>query len=64
MSATEESAQKGGVSLLDDIIAFRDECRAAQRDLIPASDPTGDARLAFHAVADQLDALIKRHGGG
>lgn len=49
-------------ALLADISNFRDQCRTAQRDLIPAADPTGDARMAYGVAADQLDALIKRHG--
>ena len=50
-------------TLLADIISFRDECLVAKRDLIPAADPTGDARLAYGVVSDQLTALIKRHSG-
>ena len=50
-------------ALLAEIVSFRDECLAAQRDLIPAADPNGDARLAYGVVADQLTALMKRHGG-
>ena len=51
------------ISLLADVIAFRDECRTAQRDLIPQADPTGDARLVYGVCADQLTALIERHQG-
>lgn len=49
-------------SLLSEIILFRNECRAARKTMIPAADPTGDARLAFKVVADQLTELIKRYG--
>ena len=49
------------ISLLADVIAFRDECRTAQRELIPQADPTGDARQAYGVCADQLTALIERH---
>lgn len=45
--------------LLSNIVAFRDECRVAARDLIPAADPSGDARMAYGSVADQLTALIE-----
>ncbi len=51
-------------TLLADIIAFRDECRTAQRDLIPAADPTGDARMAYGTCADLLTALIARYQVG
>jgi len=50
-------------ALLADISSFRDQCRTAQRALIPAADPRGGARMAYGVAADQLDALIKRHGG-
>lgn len=50
-------------ALLADIVACRDECRDAEKNLLPAADPRWDARIAFGTVANQLDALIKRHGG-
>ncbi len=50
-------------ALLADIVACRDECRGAEKNLLPAADPLGDARIAFGTVANQLDALIKRHSG-
>ena len=61
----EPEPPRGNVSastlLLGDIISLRDECRNAQRDLIPAADPTGDARMAYGIVADHLTAMILRH---
>src|SRR3989337_1087432 len=43
--------------LITEIIALRDEARASQRNLVPAADPTGDARMAFGVVADRLDDI-------
>lgn len=51
----------GYISLLTDVITFRSECRMAQQNLIPAADPTGDARLAYGVCADALTAMIERH---
>lgn len=62
-AAIDASREETPNAALSDIITTRDECRTAQRDLIAAADPTGDARLAYGVVADQLTALIKRHGG-
>lgn len=53
-------SQVSHISLLDEVIAFRDECRTAQRELIPQADPTGDARRAYGVCADQLTALLER----
>ena len=49
-------------ALLADIVSFRDECWVAARDLMPVADPTGDARLVYRVIAEQLTVLIKRHG--
>ena len=45
-------------NLLAEAIRVRDECFSAQRDLIPAADPSGDARLAYKVVADRLTEII------
>jgi len=45
--------------LLWEITVLRDETRDAQRLLLPAADPTGDARLAYGIIADRLDAALR-----
>ena len=50
-------------ALLSDIVSFRDECSVAELKLIPEADLSGDARLAYGIVADQLTDLIARHLG-
>ena len=53
-------AAVGSTELLAEIITLRDEARSAQINLIPAFDPTGDARMAYGVVADRLDKIIAR----
>ena len=65
MSRQRQEGYAAGASdmkaLLADIVSFRDECLVAKLELISAADPTGDARLAYGVVTDQLTELIKRH---
>jgi tRNA(Glu) U13 pseudouridine synthase TruD len=45
-------------SLLAEIVQLRNEARSAEQEMIPALDPTGDARTAYGVIADRLDEII------
>jgi hypothetical protein len=47
-------------ALLREVAVMRDECRVAQRDLLPVADPTGDARMTYGICADRMDKILAR----
>jgi hypothetical protein len=46
-------------ALIEELKALCDEARTAKRDLIPALDPDGYARMAFGAVADRITKMLE-----